>query len=54
MDIDEAAKSLLSNTGLLAATVGVIAALRVGTPKRSKVRVLFQSIWQILECTAAV
>ncbi len=41
MDIDEAAKSLLSNTGLLAATLGVIAALRVGTPKRSKVRVLF-------------
>ncbi|CAL5229003.1 g12243 [Coccomyxa viridis] len=36
MDVDEAAKSLLSNTGLLAATVGVIAAIRVGNPKRSK------------------
>lgn len=48
MDIDEAAKSLLSNTGLLAATVTVIVAIRAGVPKRSRVRIAIRFIWKIL------
>ena len=44
MDIDEAAKSLLSNTGLLAATVGVVLAIRAGAPKHSNVRISYRFV----------
>ena len=37
MDTDEIAKSLLSNLGLLGATLGVVAAIRGGNPKRNTV-----------------
>ena len=53
MNTDEVASSLLGNVSLLAATLGVLAATRVGAPKRNTVRMLLYSIFQISVCIAA-